>query len=167
MSRYVHYAHLLMDPPPVGKYLDRGQPAGFVGSTGASTGDHCHIEGTKAKPLSWRGYVRGLSYWQVLTRYFNITKFYSREQNIPIAHSFPNVGYKFLQFVKQAGLRPFGGYWHPGDDANGLNDHGALIKNILPGRVVFAEGGGKYNGGWGNHFWLEVDEVKAKTLGLI
>ena len=170
MSRYVHYAHLSRVDVKVGQYVKRGEVVGLLGSSGANSGPHLHIEGQKNKPVSWWKYVRGMSYNAVASLYFDITKFYDREKNIPIPKSFPNVGYKFLQFVKEWATLPYRGYWHPGDDANGVDDFGKPVKNILSGRVVFLEGvsftpkNGRmvksdYNKGWGQHVWIEVNEA--------
>ena len=38
------YGHLLQPLVEVGERVERGQPVGLLGSTGSSTGPHCHFE---------------------------------------------------------------------------------------------------------------------------
>jgi murein DD-endopeptidase MepM/ murein hydrolase activator NlpD len=178
MSRFVHVGHLSSIGVKVGQYVERGDYIGKVGSSGASTGSHLHIEGHREKPANFRAYVRGMSLKQVEAKYFDVRPYFDDAKAIPIKIDFPTIGYGFLQFVKERAIRPFGGYWHPGVDANGVNDYGAPIKAILPGRVVFLEDvswvknklgrllGTDYNGGWGRHIFIEVDEAKCKQLNL-
>lgn len=171
MSRFVHYAHCSKLVAKPGQYVKRGEVIARVGNSGASSGSHSHLEGLWAKPATWWRYVRGMSFSAVQKAYFDVTKFYDDKKSIPIAHRFPSVGYKFLQFVREAGIKVFGGYWHPGDDVNGLNDYGAELRSLFNGRVVFFEdytwvrnSKGQlvktdYNGGWGQHLWIEVNEA--------
>ena len=172
MSRYVHYAHLSRIDVKAGQYVKRGDVIGLLGNSGASTGPHLHIEGTITKPATWHRYVRGMGYAQVAKLYFDVTRFYDPAKQLPSPKAFPAVGYKFLQFVKDRNSKPYPGYWHPGDDANGLDDFGKPVRSILSGRIVFLENvtfinrNGKlvpsdYNQGWGRHVWLEVDETRV------
>jgi len=183
MSRYIHYAHLSeIGVPgakvPLGRYVERGDIVGKVGSSGNSSGPHLHAEIMMSKPISWRQYTRGKSHFSVQRGYQDPKKFYDNSQSIPISIEYPIVGYGFMQFVKD-GTRPYGGYWHPGDDANGIRDFGKDVRSLLPGRIVHIEDVswlknkfGKWlktdwNGGWGRHLFIEVDEAKCAELGLI
>lgn len=171
MSRFVHYAHCSKLIAKPGQYVKRGQVIARLGSTGNSTGSHCHLEGTYTKPATFHRYVRGMAFSMVKKLYFDVTKFYNDKQALPIARRLPAVGYKFLQFVREAAIKVYGGYWHPGDDVNGVGDFGTEIRALFNGRIVFWEETSwvknakgqlvrtDWNQGWGQHMWQEVDEA--------
>lgn len=162
MSRYLHAAHCSKLTVKLGQYVKRGEVIARVGNTGASTGAHCHLEIWLRKPETWRKYVRGVSLASIRGLYQNPVQFYDVKRSIPIPATFPNVGYKFLQFVKETATLPYHGYWHPGDDVNGVADFGKEIRSLFNGRVVFLEdtvNGSDYNAGWGKHVFIEVDEA--------
>jgi len=58
------YAHMSGFAVSYGDYVSQGQTIGYLGSTGRSTGTHCHYEvfvnGSRVDPTSYYG---GLSYW--------------------------------------------------------------------------------------------------------
>lgn len=58
------YAHMSSIGVSYGQYVTAGQYVGAVGSTGVSTGPHCHFEirinGAQTDPAA---YFSGLSYW--------------------------------------------------------------------------------------------------------
>ena len=62
-GRYTLYAHMSSMAVSVGQSVSKGQTIGYVGSTGLSTGPHCHFEtwvsGSRVDPL---GYFS--SYWR-------------------------------------------------------------------------------------------------------
>lgn len=171
MSRFVHYAHCSKLVAKPGQYVKRGEVIARLGNSGNSTGAHCHEEGTVKKPVTWWRYVRGMSFGDIQKLYFNVTKFYDDAKSIPIRARLPAVGYKFMQFVKEAATKPYGGYWHPGDDVNGVGDFGTEIRALFNGRIVFWEETtwiknskgqlvkSDWNQGWGQHMWQEVDEA--------
>lgn len=163
MGRFHHLAHLQKTPlVKVGDWVKRGHQIGLVGSSGASTGAHLHYEIRKAKPASWRLYVKGLLIHQVRSLYEDPLPWI--KQGIPCDNSLPLAGYGFLQFVRSAS----GNYYHPGRDLNGVNDLGKPIYSPVDGRVVCVEdvspiknwlgkitGYSDFNGGWGRHVWIE------------
>lgn len=159
MSRFHHYAHLAQTPITyVGQYVRRGDPIGVVGTTGNSTGNHCHFEVLYGKPPTWRSYVtRGLSLQSVAKMYQDPSVWLS--DALPFARS--GVGYKFLQSAN--------GIFHPGIDLTAKQ--GTVVRSLCNGRVQFQEGvplwariaprmSKNLNGGWGGHVWIEVDESK-------
>ena len=62
-GRYTLYAHMSSRAVSVGQTVTQGQTIGYVGSTGTSTGNHCHFEtwvnGSRVDPL---GYFS--TYWR-------------------------------------------------------------------------------------------------------
>jgi murein DD-endopeptidase MepM/ murein hydrolase activator NlpD len=84
------------------------------------------------------------------------------KDGVPSENSQPRGGYGFLQYV-----RSNGGYYHPGIDANSVNDFGKPVYSPVEGRVVFVEDVSwlkdklgrwtktVYNHGWGRHIWIE------------
>ena len=160
MSRFVHLAHL-KDPPfvKVGSYVKRGQQIGNIGKTGAAQGSHLHIELAKGKPPTWTFYPAGLSIRRVKELYDDPSFLF--KDGIPC--DFTYKGFGWLQWT--------GSVFHPAVDANSPNDLGKPVFSPVNGRIQFSEGvstwnkwGRKilpsfYNKGFGNHLWIEVDEV--------
>lgn len=133
MPRYHRLAHQLEIPPvKVGQWINYGDLIGKCGSTGNSSGPHCHydIPLVNLGYTKWRGYVRGLSKGQVRSQYADPKPFI--KNNYPIKAELPLIGYKFLQPVYEKGSV----YFHPGQDLNGINDLGKPIYSPVEGRVV-------------------------------
>lgn len=146
----------------VGQWVRRGTLLGYVGSTGNSTGPHCHYDIANRKLLSFTSYVYGWSYQAVKSVFLDPTPYV--KNNLPMKASPPLMGYHYLQGVRD----PKNGlYFHPGSDLNGINDLGMPIYAPTEGRVVCALGTswlkgklGKlfpqnWNGGWGNMVVIE------------
>lgn len=160
MSRWHHLSHL-KDPPKVrvGDYVMRGTILGYVGATGHAQGAHVHYEVMRNRPPSWRFYPRGYARAWVERNYQNPSPWI--KDGFPAPYSY--AGYSFLSWDGRA--------YHPGIDINSPNDYGKPVLAPTNGRVQFTEGvnfvrtaigrfvPSVYNGGWGNHLWIEADEV--------
>lgn len=161
MPNFHRLAHMKDSPKvKVGDWVKRGQLLGFVGSTGASTGPHCHYDIFNTDKLGWTFYVYGWGLARLKMVFQNPSKYVS--SGIPIVNSLPLAGYQYLQYVKSNG-----GYYHPGMDLNGVNDLGKPVLSPVEGRVrcVFGTSwikntwgklvGKNYNSGWGNMVVIE------------
>lgn len=164
MPLYHRLAHMLETPlVKKGDWVKRGQVIGKVGSTGKSSGPHCHydilVSHLPATVMNFTQYVYGLAMHQVRAKYAD-PKPYIKDA-IPMDRSLPSIGYHYLQYVAN------GNYYHSGEDCNGVNDLGKPIKSPVEGRVVFVLGtswiknifgkiiGKNYNSGWGNMVVIE------------
>ena len=157
---YHRLAHF-SDTPSVkkGDWVKRGQLIGYCGTTGASSGLHCHydIRKTEVVPSSHTEYVYGWSRNRVAARYIDPTPYI--KNNIPMDNVFPRSGYAYLQWARN--------YAHTGIDLNGVNDLGKPIYSPVEGRVVFTLGTSwiknrlgrwlskNWNYGWGNMVVIE------------
>lgn len=132
MSLFHRFCHF-KDSPLVkeGDWVKRGDLLGYCGSSGRSSGPHCHYDifnqrgnwyiYTDRKSLSW---VKSV---------FSDPRPYIKD-NLPMKTDFPLLGYGFLQWVRN------GAYYHPGIDCNSANDLGAPVSSTVEGRVVFVAG---------------------------
>jgi len=163
MSLFHRLAHFQAPPlVKVGDWVLRGKTVlGNVGSTGNSTGPHCHYDIQNRRPTKFTSYVEGMNKAQVQNLYVNPKPFV--KNGLPLANSLPLAGYGYLEYV------PNGGYYHPGMDLNSINDLGKPIYAPCNGRVVYV--GGKttlnnlmskvlpksLNSGWGYFVVIEQD----------
>lgn len=160
-----------------GQWVHRGDQIGKCGSTGNSTGAHCHHDCPlidMSKSL-WREYVYGLTLAQVKARYADPRPF--SKNGVPMNANAPLAGYHYLQGVRDTSR---GLYFHSGEDWNGVNDLGVPIYSPVEGRVVhvgvdnvgatkFAKGGFMrksleriLNGGWG--YFVVIEEKPGYIL---
>lgn len=159
MSRFHRLAHMKDTPlVKVGQWVKRGEVMGYCGSTGKSSGPHCHYDIlVGARPISFTQYVYGWSKRQVEQRYLDPAPYV--KDGIPMDNTYPRNGYRYMQWT--------GSYFHPGPDLNGANDLGKPVKSPVEGRVVFLLGttwyknwygrllSKNYNSGWGNMVVIE------------
>lgn len=167
---YHRIAHMKERPLiKVGQWIKRGDPIGYCGTSGASSGPHAHydiptITRAEFDKLGWTFYVRFWS-WVKVQKYFRDPKPYIKNA-IPMANSFPKSGYGYLQAVRET----LGTYYHPGIDVNGIDDYGKLLRSPVEGRVVFVSNPGPLDRVWKKYFgwvpyykgwgWMVVIEEK-------
>ncbi len=137
----------------------RGQLIGYCGTSGASTGAHCHYDIFDSEKLGWTFYVYGWNLAKVKSVFSDPKKYI--KDSIPMANSLPFAGYTFLQYVRAKN------YYHPGVDVNGFNDLGKPIYSPVEGRVRAVYGTSwvkswlgkmikkEWNSGWGNMVVIE------------
>lgn len=163
MSRWIRLAHFdEIDPTiMVGKFVTPTTKAGKCGDTGHVTGPHVHIDGTWGRPKFWTQYVRGWFQEQIKKVYFDTLGF------ARLILPYPRM------FFTSKWLTWDGSVWHPGYDVNVLpEDKGLDVFCGVYGCVQYV---GKssvlrkfmtrwfrltLNSGWGNYFWIEIDESK-------
>lgn len=145
-----------------GDWVKRGQQIGSCGSTGNSSGPHCHYDIMVSRPKSFTQYVYGMTFDQVKRLYVDPVPYI--KNGFPMSWTQPKIGYSYLQGVRSNQ----GIYFHPGIDVNGVNDNGAPIFSPVDGRVVCVLGVswvknmfGKiipisWNSGWGNMVVIEM-----------
>ena len=160
MPNFHRLAHMKNTPlVKKGEWVKRGQTIGLCGSTGKSTGAHCHYDIIRSlTPLTtFTEYVYRRSKAWVMARYVDPTPYI--KGNVPMANSFPRSGWGFLQWARN--------YWHPGIDLNGVNDLGKPIYSPVEGPVKCVLGttwfknwlgrwlSKNWNSGWGNMVVIE------------
>lgn len=121
----------LKDTPQVkvGQILEPGDHFGFVGTTGNSTGPHCHYDIFKEKPYKWTLYPTDK--WtveEVRKVFLDPTPIIANTQ-LPAPNTLPKNGSQFLQWN--------GSCYHPGVDINSTNDDGKPLRSPVYGRVVY------------------------------
>lgn len=151
----------------VGDWVALGQLLGYVGTSGASSGPHCHFDlfGLSYNDLKRLGgftfYVYGWYRARVASVFHDPIPFI--KDGRPAPWTSPKIGYGFLQEVKSGWQT----YRHPGIDVNGINDYGAPIKSPVEGRVMYSQapkdrvwkrwfGWVPWGRGWGNMIVIEV-----------
>lgn len=167
MSRWIRLAHFDELNPKIqfNAYVEPTTPAGKVGDTGHAFGPHVHVDGTWEKPASWFQYVAGWSKERIKKLYFNTQPFWSLI-----------LPYKQM-YVTSEWLEWDGSVFHPGGDLNVRpEDRGLDAYCGVYGRVQFVAKSSvvrklmtqifrlKLNGGFGNFFWIEIDESKYKKV---
>jgi len=178
MPRYHRLGHF-QDIPlvKVNQWVHRDvEKIGQCGSTGNSSGPHCHYDIPLFDILkNPREYVYGLTHDEVKRKYADPLPFI--KNGCPMRAEYPLVGYHYLQGIRDPKR---GIYFHSGEDLNGLNDMGKWITSPVEGRVVyvgrdnvgatkFAKGSfmrrnlEKYlNGGWG--YFVIIEEKPGFIL---
>ena len=123
----------LKDTPlvKVGDWVTRGQLVGYCGTSGNSSGPHLHYD-IFNQNNNWYVYTSGWSIAKVKSVFTNPGVYIKNK--IPMDNSYPLLGYKFLQWVRNPG------YYHPGIDCNGVNDLGKPVYSPVEGRVRFVAG---------------------------
>ena len=156
MSRWFRLAHFLDKPNvKVGDYVTPQTIIGRCGSTGNSTGPHVHLDGKKAKPISW---------YQYRTRPH--TEYFDTEPWSKFVLPYPR---RFLtnKHAKNG---------HIGVDVNvAPQDLGLPVYSPCYGRVQYVEPSisayrlvsgirkllsSTWGGGFGNFLWIEKDETR-------
>ena len=154
MSRFFRVAHMRAQPlVKVGQYVTPKTIIGNVGSTGHSTGPHVHLDGTRAKPVSWTQYTS-----RSLKEYFD-TQLWA---------------INVLPYLRRYLTSWHGKGGHIGVDVNvAPQDLGLPIHSPCYGRVVFVQGPVRrfmaklksfvwddYGNGFGCFLWIEKDESR-------
>jgi hypothetical protein len=115
-----------------GQWVQRGQLIGYCGTSGNSSGPHCHYD-IFNKPGNWYIYTNKMSESLVRSIFTDPSPYI--KNSLPMENSFPRAGYGFMQWVRSKS----GSYWHPGVDCNGVNDLGKPLYSPVEGRVVHVE----------------------------
>ncbi len=168
MPDYHRLGHM-KDAPlvKIGDWVERGRLIGYVGTSGASSGPHCHYDifGCSLDYIKRLGgfcfYVYRWSLMAVKDLFKDPAPFI--KDGIPCAWSIPQVGYHYCQGVRDS---KNGYYYHPGEDVNGVNDFGKPIYAPVTGRVVYVQapkdrawnrlfGWLAWGKGWGNMVVIE------------
>ncbi len=132
MSLFHRLCHL-KDTPLVkaGEWVKRGQLIGYCGTSGQSSGPHCHYD-IFNQPNNWTIYTSKMSMAKVKSIFTNPAPYIKNK--IPMDNTYPLSGYGFMQWVRNPG------YYHAGIDCNGMNDLGKPIYSPVEGRVRYVAG---------------------------